>query len=118
MTNTQRLLRLMNWVSGLTLFTLAAVICGFSTCQPAIATVISASVASKAGQETRPTPSAPDQAWEDWDTQQKPVRLAAHDVAGRISQATALFVGVPIAILLIVLSILLSRLRTRLLRGE
>ena len=100
------------------LFTLTVVICGFSTCQPAIATVISASVALKAGQETRPTSSAPDQAWEDWDTQQKPVRLATHDVAGRMSQATALFIGVPIAVLLIVVCILLSRLRTRLLRGE
>lgn len=118
MTNTQRALRLVNWVFGLTFFAFIVVVCGFGICQTAIATVISASVVMKAGQETRPPPSAPDQEWEDWNARQKPVRDAARDVTGRTIQATALFVGLPIAVLLIAVCILLSRLRTRILRIE
>lgn len=118
MKHLQRLERLINWAFGLSVLAIAVVFFGLGICQPATATVISASAVMKAGQETRPPPGAPDQEWEDWNTRQKPVREVVHYVAGRTVQTTTLFVGLPIAVLLIAVCILLSRLRTRLLRGE
>jgi hypothetical protein len=117
MTPRQRLVRLVNWAFGLTLFTLAVAGFGFLTCQPAVATQVGAGVLWEAGQGTRPTSLASAQEWEVWRERQQPVDDATEKMAARTTLATALFVGVPIGVLLITLLIVLSRVSVWLRRG-
>jgi hypothetical protein len=117
MTPRERLVRLVNWAFRLSLFTLAVAVFGFGTCQPAVTTVVHSATLMKAGQATRPPPNVLDKEWEDWQASQKPVRDATYDQAGNQMLATTLFVGVPIAVLLIGVCILLYRVRVWLRRG-
>ncbi len=117
MTPRQRLFRAVRWALGLSLFTLAFVMFGFCLCQPATTTVLYSSAAMKAGQETRPPPDAPEQEWDEWNERQKPVRAAAYNTAGNTIKASAFILGLPLAVLLTVVCILLYRVLVLLRRG-
>jgi hypothetical protein len=117
MTPRQRLFRAVNWAFGLTLGSIAVLVFGIGLCQPAATTVVRASIVIPAGQETRPTSGVYDQAWEEWEAQQKPVRDATYDMAAKMIFVTALFIGVPTAVLLTGVCVLLYRAKVWLRRG-
>ena len=113
----QRLFRAVKWALGLSLFTLAFVVFGFGVCLPATTTVVSSAAVMNVRKETSPLPDAPQKEWDEWDERRKPVRDAVYNTAGNSIRVSALFVGLPVAVLLVVIIILLYRVRGWLERG-
>jgi hypothetical protein len=107
----QRPLRLVKWAHGLCLFALAVVVFGIGLIQSAAMLTIQAATAIKAGQDTRPSQGATESEWNEWNTRQQPVRDATSQVASGAWKLSALTVGLPVGVLLIVVIILLERVK-------
>lgn len=112
----QKTLRLVNWALGMTLFSLAFVTLGLLTCSGTTA-IVSTNAAYKATKDSRPLEDASAEEKEDWQERQGPVRIAAYDAAVTAFQLVMFYVGLPTVILLIIISVILRRLRSRLEEG-
>ena len=111
----QRLFRAVNWALGLTLFALAVVAIGFLIC-PMSAATFSALETIKLNQD-RPPETAPQAELDGWSTRSGEIGRAAYSASLRTSLQAAVVIGIPIALLLVVIGILLYRVRRMLDRG-
>ncbi len=113
----QRLYRAVNWALGLSVFTLVVLVFVIFFVQPAAMLVVRAAAQMKAGQDTRPSQDAPEAEWDEWNTRQQPVRDATYHVAEGALKLGYVVVGLPVAVLLVVVIVLLYRARGYLRRG-
>ena len=111
----QRLLRLVNWALGLSVFTLVVLVGAFVICPMTSHAIIWAETPEV--RVSRPPDTAPQAEKDAWETRYIETYRIASGATGRAFLIATLYVGVPTSTLLIVVCILLYRVRRHLRRG-
>jgi len=107
---------MVDWAMGLTVFSLFVIFPVAFLLAPAVGMVHDAVICFKMREGTRPPDSAPDAEKEEWDIKSRSINQAVHASTERSLGIMTLFVGLPLIGLLIVVCVILSRSRVRLIR--